>query len=372
VIVRIEGLSKDFLSLRGRVRALRGVSLAIDDGELFVLLGPSGSGKSTLLNLIAGLEKPSAGRIVFGEQTVVDVEAGVFRSPAQRNVAFVFQSYALYPHLDVYRNIAFPLKIAHRSRADIARAVHRTAELLCIEDLLSARPAELSGGQRQRVAIARAIVREPSVFLLDEPLSNLDAQLRGAMRAELKNLQKRLGVTTVYVTHDQVEAMSLGDRIAVLRDGGVEQVGRPMDLYDRPASAFVGAFLGSPPMNLLPSELVEKAGGGFVKLLGHEIRIPTQRLEDFRRAGDKQVIVGLRPEDVGVTAPSEQADMVLTVISVEPQGRETIVRLAAEGDRVGQAGATLIALTERSGISPGERVGVRLDLSRAHAFRTEQ
>ncbi len=371
MIVRIEQLSKEFASLRGRVRALADVDLAVEDGEMFVLLGPSGSGKSTLLNLIAGLDKPSAGRIVFGDHAVADVAAGVFRSPAQRNVAFVFQSYALYPHMDVYHNIAFPLTVARRPKAEVRAAVQRAAEMLCIADLLRARPRELSGGQRQRVAIARAIVRQPSVFLLDEPLSNLDAQLRGAMRAELKALQKRLGITAVYVTHDQVEAMSLGDRVAVLRDGRVEQVGSPDELYDRPASAFVGAFVGSPAMNLLRGELTSKDGRTLVRILGRELAIPDDRLADFTRTPGALVTVGIRPEHVTAGVADDQADLMLHVASVEPQGRETILRLTAEPGQAGAAGEMVTALAGRGDIAPGSHVGIKLDLARAHVFPVE-
>ena len=223
----IDSLAKRYKSLRGPVFALNGVSLEIEDGEFFVLLGPSGSGKSTLLNLISGLEKPTMGDIWFDGSLVASGSKKVFWSPRDRNVAFVFQSYALYPHLNVFENIAFPLRIKGVKKAQVKRAVEETASKLEISGLLCAKPGELSGGQRQRVAIARAIVRRPSTFLLDEPLSNLDPQLRFTMRSELKDLQRNLGITTVYVTHDQIEAMSLGDRIAVLRDGGIEQIGAP-------------------------------------------------------------------------------------------------------------------------------------------------
>jgi multiple sugar transport system ATP-binding protein len=223
--VRIHHLSKGFRSIRGNVFALRDISMEIENGEFFVLLGPSGSGKSTLLNLISGLETPTHGEIWFDRMLVASHAKGVSLSPKERNVAFVFQSYALYPHMNVFENIAFPLKIRGTERGGIRESVERTASLLEISDLLSAKPGELSGGQRQRVAIARAIVRHPNIFLLDEPLSNLDPQLRLSMRTELKKIQRSLGVTTIYVTHDQTEAMSLGDRIAVLRNGEIEQTG---------------------------------------------------------------------------------------------------------------------------------------------------
>ncbi|MEJ2282406.1 MAG: ABC transporter ATP-binding protein, partial [Desulfobacterales bacterium] len=227
-------ISKGFNSLRGKVTAVHDVSLDIRDGEFFVLLGPSGCGKSTLLNLVAGLERPSAGEIRFAGETVAAAQKHVFLPPRKRNVAMVFQSYALYPHLKVFDNIAFPLRVTKDRRQDIQNAVKITARMLDIENLLERKPAELSGGQRQRVAIARALVRRPRLFLLDEPLSNLDAQLRTRMRVELKNLQRKLNITTLYVTHDQTEAMTLGDRIALLREGSLIQVGTPEEMYARP------------------------------------------------------------------------------------------------------------------------------------------
>jgi len=358
--VDLERVSKEFFSLRGRIAALREVDLAVADGEFFVLLGPSGSGKSTLLNLIAGLEVLTSGRIRFGETVVADAERRLSLSPRRRNVAFVFQSYALYPHLNVYENIAFPLRIARESKERIRQAVERAAETLNISDLLPARPAELSGGQRQRVAIARAIVRQPSVFLMDEPLSNLDAQLRAAMRVELKTLQRRLGVTTVYVTHDQVEALSLGDRVAVLRDGRLEQVGTPRDLYERPASPFVGRFVGSPPMNLLPARLEGEAGRLYVCLEGVRLRVPREKEEEFRARGDRTVLLGIRPEHVRIAAPGP-GRTASRVRAVEPLGREAVVHLSV-------AGRPVLALAGEAEVAPDLEVGVEFDLGRAHLF----
>ena len=243
--ISIKHLVKRF----GRVEAVSDVSLQIADGEFLVLLGPSGCGKSTILRVVAGLEDADAGEIVIGGRLVN------FIDPVRRNVAMVFQNYALYPHMTVYKNIAFPLQIAKQGKEDVGRAVDRAAAMLGLENLLQRLPGELSGGQRQRVALARAIVREPQAFLMDEPLSNLDAQLRIQTRLELIQLHQRLGITTVYVTHDQIEAMTMGDRIAVMSEGVLQQIGTPQEVYRRPANVFVATFLGAPPMNLIGGEL---------------------------------------------------------------------------------------------------------------------
>ncbi len=358
--VELEAVSKEFFSLRGRVSALQAVDLMMADREFFVLLGPSGSGKSTLLNLIAGLESPTSGRIRFDDTVVADADRRLSLPPRQRNVAFVFQSYALYPHLNVFENIAFPLRIAREKRADIEKAVERTAATLDISELLPARPAELSGGQRQRVAIARAIVRQPSVFLMDEPLSNLDAQLRAAMRIELKTLQQRLGITTVYVTHDQVEALSLGDRVAVLRNGRLEQVGTPQQLYEEPATPFVGRFVGSPPMNLIPSRIEEEAGRLYVNMDGVRLEVPADREGDFRAVGSRKFLLGIRPEQIKVEPPAPGTPAA-RVGSVEPLGRESVVHLVL-GER------TVVALSGHKEVEPDDKVGVGFDLKRAHIF----
>jgi multiple sugar transport system ATP-binding protein len=245
-IVRTRGLTKLFR--KGQVGAVVDVSLESREGEFLVLLGPSGSGKTTLLRMIAGLEEPTSGEIWIGGRLVNDL------TPRQRRIAMVFQSYALYPHLTVFGNIVFPLKAVHVPREDRRKKAEWAAGLLGIGHLLDRRPRELSGGERQRVALARAIVREPSVFLLDEPLSNLDAKLRASAREELEQFQKRIGTTTLYVTHDQVEAMAMGDRVAVMNLGSVRQIGTPAEVYDDPADTFVATFLGSPPMNLIPTD----------------------------------------------------------------------------------------------------------------------
>ncbi|MEJ2698696.1 MAG: ABC transporter ATP-binding protein, partial [Desulfuromonadales bacterium] len=269
--IELSRLGKCFSTRRGLVEALSGIDLTIEDGELFVLLGPSGCGKSTLLNLLAGLEKPTGGEIRFDGELVAAAGIGPWVSPPQRDVAMVFQSYALYPHLSAYENIAFPLRVGKTAKKEIDPAVRAISRTLRIEEVLRALPAELSGGQRQRVAIARALVRRPRLFLLDEPLSNLDAQLRAETRVELKRLQRNLGVTTVYVTHDQVVAMTLGSGIAVLQIGRVEQVGDAQALYRQPVNPFVARFIGAPQMNLLEGAWAREGKAVRLRLAGQEL-----------------------------------------------------------------------------------------------------
>ena len=271
--VILRQLTKHF----GSVEAVEDVTLRIPDGEFLVLLGPSGCGKSTILRLIAGLEDATRGEIL------VDGELINFKDPTKRNVAMVFQNYALYPHMTVYKNVAFPLETARMAREEIAEAVQRAAEMLEIEALLKRLPEQLSGGQRQRVALARAIVRQPLVFLMDEPLSNLDAQLRLQTRLELMGLHERLGITTIYVTHDQVEAMTMGQRIAVMKDGRIQQMGDPTAVYDVPANTFVATFLGAPPMNLIGGSLVRDNGHVSFRIEGYELDRRSRGLRDQPR-----------------------------------------------------------------------------------------
>ncbi|HWJ51710.1 MAG TPA: sn-glycerol-3-phosphate ABC transporter ATP-binding protein UgpC [Solirubrobacteraceae bacterium] len=308
--VTLETVSKTF---PGGAIAVDELSLEIADGEFMILVGSSGCGKTTALRMIAGLEKPTSGTIRIGERAVQDLSA------RDRDIAMVFQNYALYPHMTVARNLSYPLRQRKMPKREIAKRVQEVAEMLSLEELLKRRPAQLSGGQRQRVAMGRALVREPEVFLLDEPLSNLDAKLRVQMRAALKRLHGRLGVTTVYVTHDQVEAMTLGDRIAVIADGKLQQLGAPQDVYDRPANVFVAGFIGSPPMNLLRG----RARGGLAT--AGDLVVPCPGV------ADKDVIVGVRPERL---RPAREGvpSLGFEVVVVEPMGDEVVVHglVAAE------------------------------------------
>jgi len=306
--VRLEKVGKRF----GAHLALRAIDLDVEPGECVVLLGPSGCGKTTLLRLLAGLESPDEGSLYIGDRRINDLP------PAERDVAMVFQNYALYPHFSVFDNVAFPLRARRVPEADIATRVKEAAR----------QPAQLSGGQQQRVALARAIVRNPGVYLMDEPLSNLDAQLRVQTRAELKRLQHELGTTTLYVTHDQGEAMTMGARVAVLRQGTLEQVGSPLELYRRPANRFVATFLGSPAMNLWPGAV----DGSSTKAAGVEVALDAARGAALAAAGPFDV--GVRPEDVSLAASPGPGRAPARVVVVEPMGNETIAVLDAGGTRV--------------------------------------
>lgn len=358
--LRLINLKKNFVSLRGSIVAVDGVNLEIKDREFFVLLGPSGCGKSTVLNLIAGLEKANEGEIWFDDRLVASAEKKVHLAPKERNVAMVFQSYALYPHLNVFENIAFPLRIMKASSTEVKEAVKRAAFRLEISDLLAAKPAELSGGQRQRVAIARAIVRHPDVFLLDEPLSNLDAQLRASTRTELKRLQRSLGITTVYVTHDQVEAMTLGDRIAVLREGRIEQIGTPEELYGGPVNTFVATFIGSPPMNLLKAALVKEEKGFYVALGDKRIRMPEQKAALLNAIAPGPCIFGIRPEHILVNPGKGIQQFKAKVDSVEPMGREMLLHVSLGDYR-------LSVLTSSTEFKQTD-VYIQFDLPQVHIF----
>jgi multiple sugar transport system ATP-binding protein len=312
--------------------AVDNLSLEVDDGEFLVLVGPSGCGKSTALRMLAGLESVSDGRILIGDRIVNNV------APASRDVAMVFQSYALYPHMTVYDNLAFALRNKKTPREDIERRVHRAAEILGMEDLIGRKPKQLSGGQRQRVALGRAIVREPAAFLMDEPLSNLDAKLRVQTRAEILKLQERLGTTTIYVTHDQVEAMTMGDRIAVLSAGVLQQVGTPEELYTRPRNVFVAQFIGSPSMNLVPAGFLEGVAGG------------------------EERLAGFRPEHVDVGGNGDGARFSATVEVVEYLGDEQLVHLRA-GER-----ELLAKLPVEASLQTGQETGFSIPRDKLHLF----
>jgi len=296
-------------------KAIHGVNVDIQDGEFLVLVGPSGCGKSTLLRMIAGLETVSDGTMKIGERVVNKME------PSKRDIAMVFQNYALYPHMSVYNNMAYGLKIMGLSKAEINERVQAVAATLELtEEQLSRKPRELSGGQRQRVAMGRAIVREPSVFLFDEPLSNLDAKLRVQMRLEIRRLQERLGITSVYVTHDQVEAMTLGHRLMVLNSGNVEQLGTPIELYERPASLFVAGFIGSPAMNLIDKK-VGANGTSIALASGIDLELDSSKLKSYQ---GKDIVLGVRPEHLELATGADKA-LPLTVTLVEHLGADTLV-----------------------------------------------
>jgi multiple sugar transport system ATP-binding protein len=337
----------------GGTVVLKPTDLAIADGEFVVLVGPSGSGKSTLLRLIAGLEEVSAGTIAIGGK---DVTAA---SPSNRGIAMVFQSYALYPHLSVYENLAFALRLARLSKDEIDRRVRGAAEILAITDLLARKPRALSGGQRQRVAIGRAIVREPKVFLFDEPLSNLDAALRVSMRYEFARLHKQLGTTMIYVTHDQVEAMTLADRIVVLANGGIEQIGSPLALYEHPANLFVAGFIGSPKINLLAATVVEASAERAVLTLAGGERF--EALVDAARAqvGDT-VMLGIRPEQLRLADGANSVGV--EVRFVEELGGVTFAYVDA-----GETGMT-VQLPGGTHLSMGDKIRLQADAAAAYLF----
>jgi multiple sugar transport system ATP-binding protein len=349
-------------SYSGGARAVNELDLEIDDGEFLVLVGPSGCGKSTALRMIAGLESVSDGRIVIGDRVVNNV------APMSRDVAMVFQSYALYPHMTVYDNLAFGLRNKRTAKPEIERRVAEAARILDLEPLLKRKPKALSGGQRQRVALGRAIVREPAVFLMDEPLSNLDAALRVATRAEILKLHQRVGTTTVYVTHDQVEAMTMGDRIAVMSKGVRQQAGTPQELYTAPANLFVAGFIGSPAMNLVPVEAVAADDGApALRHNGFVVRIP-ERVAHAAAGARGEVVVGLRPEHLEVAdgVPRDDAATVPAVADVvEYLGDEQLVHLHA-GD------VELVAkLPVESTVQAGADVTLTVPLDKLYLFDRE-
>jgi sn-glycerol 3-phosphate transport system ATP-binding protein len=304
--LKLSGIVKNF----GAVRVLHGIDLAVQDGEMIVIVGASGCGKSTLLRIVAGLERSTGGTVLIDDRDVTALE------PAARDIAMVFQNYALYPHMRVFDNMAYGLRIRGLSKDDIKRRVGEAADLLGLSELLDRRPRELSGGQRQRVAMGRAIVREPKLFLFDEPLSNLDAKLRVAMRAEIKRLQRRLGVTSLFVTHDQVEAMTLGDRLVVMHEGRAAQIASPMEIFERPADTYVAGFIGSPAMNFLPATITED--GKAARLAdGNILALPPGQ---YAAQPGQKVTLGIRPEHISLPGP-----LRLITDLIEPLGSESVV-----------------------------------------------
>ena len=370
--IRLDDVSKVYA---GSVRAVDDVTLVVEDGEFLVLVGPSGCGKSTLLRMIAGLEDLDGGHVLIGGRDVTHV------APRLRDVAMVFQSYALYPHMTVRENLGYGLRVSRVPKADAARRIGQVASLLGLEDLLDRKPGALSGGQRQRTAMGRAIIREPQAFLMDEPLSNLDAKLRVSMRASLSQLHARLATTTVYVTHDQTEAMTLGHRVAVMREGRVQQLDTPQALYRQPANLFVAAFIGSPSMNLVEARL----DGDAVAFDGY--RFPLDRLHRPRGRHNTRVILGIRPEAFGSAAAANGLPQIDAEVSVvESLGSETHVVFPIEAPRLNSAelGVALAAnddqllaetqtqftarIDAQVNVQPGERLPLTVDPSRFHFF----
>jgi multiple sugar transport system ATP-binding protein len=344
--VSIRSVKKNF----GDVPILHGVDIEIVDGSFTVLVGPSGCGKSTLLRMIAGLEEISSGQIHIGTRQVNDLP------PKERDIAMVFQNYALYPHMTVGENMAFSLTLAKRPQAEIDTKVARAADILALGSLLDRYPRQLSGGQRQRVAMGRAIVRDPQVFLFDEPLSNLDAKLRVAMRSEIKELHQRLKTTSIYVTHDQIEAMTMGDQIVVMRDGRIEQTGSPLDLYDMPANQFVAGFIGSPAMNFLPGKLLVNGGQCQVQLNdGLLLNLPSP----VQGQNGQPVVFGTRPEHLTLV---DSGGINAHVTVLEPTGMDTFVACRHEGVEFSAV------FRERHEFQLGSTIHLQPDMSRAHVF----
>ena len=340
-VVSLHGVKKTY----DKLEVIHGIDIDIADGEFIVIVGPSGCGKSTLLRMVAGLERISGGEAKIGTRVVNELE------PKDRDIAMVFQNYALYPHMSVYQNMAYGLKIRKLAKDDIDRRVRKAAKILELEKLLDRKPRQLSGGQRQRVAMGRAIVRNPQVFLFDEPLSNLDAKLRVQMRSEIKELHQRLKVTTVYVTHDQIEAMTMADKIVVMNGGNIEQIGAPLELYDRPANVFVAGFIGSPAMNILKGTV---SNGSLRTDDGTDWPLPTT----LKSAKEGPAVYGVRPEHLRI----ESGGIPATVQVVEPTGSETQVLM-----KIGSQ--TMIgAFRERVSAKPGEILPVRPDPALVHLF----
>ncbi|GBF10604.1 ABC transporter ATP-binding protein [Tepidibacillus infernus] len=347
----------------GDVEVVKDFNLEIQDKEFLVLVGPSGCGKSTTLRMIAGLEEISEGELYIGDELVNN------KAPKDRDIAMVFQSYALYPHMSVYDNMAFGLKLRKFSKDEIKKRVHEAAKILDIEHLLDRKPKALSGGQRQRVALGRAIVREPKVFLMDEPLSNLDAKLRVQMRTEISKLHKRLETTVVYVTHDQTEAMTMGDRIVVMKDGIVQQVDTPNEIYNHPKNIFVAGFIGSPAMNFIPGKLEGKEDMLFFRTEGITLQIPEGKAKILRDKGyaGKEIILGIRPEDIHdepiFLESSPQSQFTATIDVAENMGSEMYLYLSG----IGKDSVTA-RINARTQLRAGSQVKLALDMNKIHIF----
>jgi multiple sugar transport system ATP-binding protein len=344
---------------------INNLDLKISDKEFVVLVGPSGCGKSTILRIIAGLEDATSGDISIGDKIVNELD------PKDRNIAMVFQDYALYPHLSIFKNISFGLEIQKMRKSELKERVLHAAEILGISDLLDRKPKQLSGGQRQRVAMGRAIVRRPSVFLFDEPLSNLDAKLRTQMRTEIKKLHKQLTTTIVYVTHDQVEAMTLADRIVVLKDGNIEQIGKPEEVYNSPKSIFVAGFIGAPTMNFIPCRLTGQNGKVVLQISDENktiFSIPEKKAEHYLNSLDRDVIMGIRPEYFSLAEQSETTScnhLSLQVNVIEPLGSTTLFFFEVASSEM------VVSLEPIPGIKPGDNLSLKADMSKIHLFDPE-
>lgn len=356
--ILLENLTKTF----EKIEAVKNISLKVEDGEFLVLVGPSGCGKSTTLRMIAGLEDVTAGNIYIADRVVNEL------APKDRNIAMVFQEYALYPHMTVRKNLAFGLKMRGFPKDETARRVQETGELLEISDLLDRKPRELSGGQRQRVALGRAIVRKPDVFLFDEPLSNLDAKLRVQMRAELSKLHTRLKSTIVYVTHDQVEAMTMGTRIVIMKDGEIQQVGRPMEIYRRPLNMFVGGFIGSPSMNFFPARFVLNESQLFIETDSFSVPVPQSLYADYQNRLGQEVIFGIRPEDIHSVdfAKEFSAEAMVggKVDLIEPLGADLLLNIRCGKDNL------VARVDPRVETDLGEDLKLIFDMEKMHVFET--
>jgi multiple sugar transport system ATP-binding protein len=357
--VKLNNVTKRF----GDVTAVDKVDLLAENKEFLVLVGPSGCGKTTTLRMVAGLEEATEGDIYIGERKVNDVP------PKDRDIAMVFQNYALYPHMNVYRNMAFGLQLRSFPKPEIEQRVKEGARILGIEELLHRKPKELSGGQRQRVAMGRAIVRKPQAFLFDEPLSNLDAKLRVAMRGELAKLHERLETTIIYVTHDQVEAMTLADRIVVMDRGLIAQIGSPLEVYDNPNNLFVAGFIGSPAMNFLEVHVTEENGTFFVKGKNFKLAVPEDRRDRYLKVKDKKAVLGLRPEhihDKQIKGPFPNGEpLTVTIDVVEPVGSEIILLATCGPDQL------TACVDPQTRVKPHDTLEVLVDMNRMHLFDKE-
>lgn len=364
--IRIENLTKSY----GKVKALDNFSLEVDPGEFMVLLGPSGCGKTTAVRCIAGLSYPNSGTIHIGDQLVNGL------APRDRDIAMVFQNYALYPHMSVYENIAFPLKMRKESKGNIHEKVEKISKLLEISQLIDRKPKELSGGQMQRVALGRALVREPKVFLMDEPLSNLDAKMRAYMRTEIKKLQRKVGITTIYITHDQIEAMSMADRIAIMDHGLIQQVDTPQEVYSKPANAFVAGFIGSPPMNFIECEVSRSNSHLIFEISGSLVRSESDALRNvFDRLYRKEespakVTLGFRPRDISFGTDQLQSDLTLkcVVSFVEMLGDDTILEV-----NIGNNSMKVLTsgIDAHQNLSVGQDILIGISNEKLHFFNSQ-